>query len=112
VILDAYRWTSLSHFAAPGGYDHHLTTVLRYVERNAPRAELVARAEGRKRSGLPGWLRGEPLRWRAEAAVRDESWSARVNEPLSVEDLQRLRLPVERGHLLGGEYWALETVGE
>jgi putative transposase len=89
--------------------DDHLSTVLRYVERNALRAELVARAEDWKWSSLPGWLRGDPLLWRGEAAVRDESWLARVNEPLSAGDLQRLRLSVERGRPFGGESWTRAT---
>jgi putative transposase len=83
--------------AFPVQDDDHLVTVLRYVERNALRAELVARAEDWKWSSLPGWLRGDPLLWRGQPAVRDESWLARVNEPLSDGDLRRLRLSVERG---------------
>jgi REP-associated tyrosine transposase len=41
--------------------------------------------------------------------VRDERWLERVNEPLSVGDLQRLRLSVERGPPYGEESWAKET---
>jgi putative transposase len=79
------------------------------VERNALRAELVARAEDWKWSSLPGWLSGDELLWQGEAVVRDERWLERVNEPLSVGDLQRLRLSVERGQLYGEESWAKET---
>jgi putative transposase len=83
--------------------DDHLITVLRYVERNALRAELVSRAEDWRWSSLPGWRRGDPLLWRGEAPVRDERWLERVNEPLSVSDLQRLRHSVQRGRPYGGE---------
>ena len=83
--------------------------MLRYVERNALRAELVARAEDWKWSSLPGWLSGDPLLWRGEAVVRDERWLERVNEPLSAGDLQRLRLSVERGQPYGEDSWANET---
>jgi putative transposase len=76
--------------------------VLRYVERNAPRAELVARAEDWKRSGL-GLAARDPLVWRGEATVRDEPWLARVNEPLSAGDLNRLRLSAERARPFGGD---------
>ena len=43
--------------AFPVQEDGHLLTVLRYVERNPLRAELVLRAEDWKWSSLPGWLR-------------------------------------------------------
>jgi putative transposase len=52
--------------------DDHRRTVLRYVERDALRAELVARAEGWKWSSLPCWLQRDPLLWRGEAEVWDE----------------------------------------
>jgi putative transposase len=89
--------------------DDHLRTALRYVERNALRAELVARAEDWKWSSLPGWLRRDPLLWRGGLKVRDKLWLARVNEPLSDGDLQRLRLSVERGRPFGTEPWTRET---
>ena len=89
--------------------DDHLRTVLRYVERNPLRAELVARAEDWKWSSLPGWLRRDPLLWRGGLKVRDESWLKRVNEPLSDGDLRRLRLSVERGRPFGTEPWTRET---
>jgi putative transposase len=81
---------------------------LRYVERNALRAELVSRSEDWKWSSLPGWLTGDRLLWR-EVAVRDEKWLERVNEPLSVGDLQRLRHSISRGRPYGGEAWTRQT---
>ena len=89
--------------------DDHLRTVLRYVEPNPLRAELVARAEDWKWSSLPGWLRRDPLLWRGGLKVRDESWLTRVNEPLSDGDLRRLRLSVERGRPFGTEPWTRQT---
>src|SRR5262249_57764495 len=77
--------------------DDHLVRVLRYVERNALRAELVSRAEDWKWSSLPGWQRGDPVLWTGEAPVRDERWLERVNEPLSAGDLHPLRHSVSRG---------------
>ncbi len=91
--------------------DDHLIGVVRYVERNALRAELVSRAEDWKWSSLPGWLRGDRLLWSGVVPVRDERWLERVNEPLSAGDLQRLRLSVERGRPYGDETWTRETAG-
>ena len=85
--------------AFPVQDDDHLVTVLRYVERNALRAELVARAEDWKWSSLPAWLGGDGLLWR-DIEVRPEGWLERVNEPLSAGDIQRLRLSVDRGETL------------
>ena len=94
--------------AFPVEEEEHLVTVLRYVERNPLRAELVARAEDWKWSSLPAWQRGDGLLWR-KIEVRDERWLERVNEPLSMGDLQRLRLSVERGRPYGEESWVKET---
>jgi putative transposase len=94
--------------AFPVQDDDHLVTVLRYVERNALRAELVVRAEDWKWSSRPGWLGGDPLLWRG-VEVRGERWLERVNEPLSIGDLQRLRLSVERGRPYGDESWIKDT---
>ena len=57
----------------------------------------------------PASLRGDALLWRGEVVVRDERWLERGNEPLSVGDLQRLRLSVERRQPYGEESWAKET---
>ncbi len=89
--------------------DDHLTTVLRYVERNPLRAELVARAEHWKWSSLPGWLSDDPLLWRGEPSSRGPGWVERVNEPLSASDLRRLRDSVDRERPFGGEEWTRQT---
>jgi len=89
--------------------DDHLVGVVRYVERNALRAELVVRAEDWRWSSLPGRIRGDPRLWRGEVPVRDERWLARVNEPLSAGDLRRLKLSAERGRPYGDESWTKVT---
>ena len=94
--------------AFPVQDDDHLVTVLRYVECNALRAELVSAAEDWKWSSLPAWLAGDPLLW-SEVAVRDKRWLKRVNEPLSAGDLQRLRNSVSRGRPFGDELWTQAT---
>jgi putative transposase len=89
--------------------DDHLRTVVRYVERNALRAELVARAEDWKWSSLPRWVCRDPILWQGKPQVRDRFWLARVNKPLSDGDLHRLRLSAERGRPFGDEAWVRET---
>src|SRR5262249_26476203 len=76
--------------AFPVQDDDHLIGVLRYVERNALRAELVARAEDWKWASLPGWLRGGPVLWRGEQPVRDSRW-------------------LERGRPYGDDSWTKAT---
>jgi putative transposase len=89
--------------------DGHLATVLRYVERNPLRAELIARAEHWKWSSLPGRMARDPLLWLDEPAPRDPHWLKRVNEPLSAGDLQRLRDSVDRGRPFGSDDWTRRT---
>ena len=89
--------------------DHHLVTVLRYVERDASRAELVECTEEWKWSSLPAWQRRETWLYRGAPPVRHGPWLERVNEPLSVGDLQRLRHSVARGRPFGGETWTEEV---
>jgi putative transposase len=95
--------------AFPVQEDDHLITVLRYVERNALRAELVARAEDWKWSSLAGWLRGDALLWSGDPPARAQNWLARVSEQLSTGDLQRLRHSVTRGRPFGDESWTAKT---
>lgn len=95
--------------AFPVQDDDHLATLLRYVERNPLRAELVARAEHWKWSSLPVWLAGEGLLWRGTPSPRGGDWVERVNEPLSAVDLQRLRASVARERPFGEEGWTLRT---
>ena len=85
--------------------DHHLVTVLRYVEHYASRAELVARAEEWKWSSLPAWQRRETWLYRGAPPVRRGQWLERVNEPLSARALQRPRHSVARGRHFCGETW-------
>ncbi len=88
----------------------HLRTVLRYVERNALRANLVARAEswpwgsaaafaGGKRAAM---LDSGPLR-------RSRNWLDWVNQPQSEAELAALRKCIERGMPYGNEPWQHAT---
>ena len=86
--------------------DHHLLTVMRYVERNALRANLVERAED--------WRWGS-LAWRATpspAATLTPSpvplpsyWRQWVNEPQSTAELDAIRTCVNRQRPFGEKSW-------
>ena len=86
--------------------DHHLLTVLRYVERNALASNLVGRAEE--------WQWGS-LRWRkspgaplplADCPVELPShWDEFVNLPHSAIELAELRTCVNRQRPFGAEDW-------
>lgn len=89
--------------------DDHLRTVLRYVERNPLRAELVSRAEHWRWSSLSAWLAGERWLWRGKPALRGRDWLQRVNQPLSAGDLERIRQSVTRGSPFGDDRWVSKT---
>jgi len=90
--------------AFPVQADEHLLTVLRYVERNALRANLVDNAEkwpwssaavGRSRDDLPIELPGD--------------WLTILNEPQSGEELDAVRQSVNRQRPLGSTEWQKVT---
>jgi putative transposase len=93
--------------------DHHLLTVMRYVERNALRANLVERAED--------WRWGS-LAWRAERSPRvaiaespvplPSYWRHLVNEPQTAKELDAIRNCVNRQCPFGEERWVLDTAKE
>ena len=107
----------------PVASDEHFLTVLRYVERNALRAQLVAggRAEGWRWSSL--WLRDRRNRGRlteveaqlaaARAAwpvPRPADWLRRVNRPETASELEAVRRSVVRGCPFGPERWSARIV--
>jgi putative transposase len=96
--------------AFPVQDDAHLATVVRYVERNPLRAELVDRAEHWKWSSLAGWLRGDPLVSRDFPHLRGRDWLSRIHKPLAAADLDRLRRSVSRGTPFGADAWTRLTV--
>jgi putative transposase len=90
--------------------DIHLLLVLRYVERNALRANLVARAEDWARCSL--WRRQKQ---RGVAVLSDwpverpGDWVGFVNEPQTTEELEALRRSVNRGCPFGEDQWRDDT---
>jgi putative transposase len=96
--------------AFPIEQDEHFLTVIRYVERNALRANQVRRAEEwlwsslawRGRSSRPAFLSDWPV-----PCPRD--WLAIVNRPQSEAELAALRQSVIRGSPYGGPHWQERT---
>jgi putative transposase len=92
--------------------DEHLLTVLRYVERNALRANLVGRAQDWFWSSLrerqAPWLL--PFLPPSPVPLPD-CWLAHVNEPLTEVELGRVRQSVRRGCPFGTEVWVHDTAG-
>jgi putative transposase len=94
--------------AFPVADDDHFYTVVRYVERNALRAGLVSAAEQWQWSSL--WRRefgtAESRRLLARWPVpRPRDWLARVNAPMTVAELEAVRLSVIRNRPFGGPRW-------
>jgi putative transposase len=93
--------------------DAHLLTVLRYVERNALRANLTVRAER--------WEWGS-LHWRTSAhapfaleespVLLPKDWVAYVNAPQTAEELEAIRNCVNRQSPFGAPEWAANKAVE
>ena len=89
--------------------DDHLLTLCRYVERNALRARLVAKAEAWRWGSLWRRVEGEP----AGAALLSpgpvpwpRNWRSWVNKPLTAAELTALRQCVQRGQPYGSATWS------
>jgi putative transposase len=92
--------------------DDHLYGVLRYVERNALRANLVQEAEAWKWSSLylretadpraTAWLHPWPV-------AMPKNWVALVNEPQTEGELKAVRRSVVRGCPYGSAPWQART---
>jgi putative transposase len=96
--------------AFPIQQDHHLLTVLRYVERNALRAGLVERAETWRWSSLQWWSRnGRPDFLVQGPVTRPQDWTSRVNEPVTEAELAAIRLSVARSRPFGAQDWVART---
>lgn len=92
--------------AFPIEQDEHLLSVLRYVERNPLRANLVQRAEAWPWSSL-AW---RPMRRRPELLAdwpvpSPRNWLALVNTPQTEAELAALRQSIARGTPCGNGRW-------
>ena len=86
--------------------DHHLLTVMRYVERNALRAKLVERAEDWEWGSL-AWRRAKapPLQLAQSPVPLPSYWRQLVNEPQTEAELAEIRTCVNRQRPFGAMEW-------
>jgi putative transposase len=92
--------------AFPIQQDEHLVAVLRYVERNPLRANLVKRAEDWQWSSLRERLSGEPSELLHRGPLElPRNWRARVNQPQSEAEVAALQRSVNRGTPFGSDHW-------
>lgn len=90
--------------------DDHLLAVLRYVERNPLRANLVDSAEAWPYSSLGEHLaKQESEMLHTSPLPLPRNWRARVNRPLSAGELAAVRRSVERGSPFGTDHWTKLT---
>ena len=88
--------------------DDHLLRAYRYVERNALRANLVARAEDWRWGSLWHRIHGDPSGLLSEGPVElPDDWVRVVNEAQSPAELAALRRSVEFGTPFGSKEWTL-----
>jgi len=95
--------------AIPVETDAHVLRVCRYVERNALRAGLVARAEDWRWSSL--WRR---CNFCSDDFLHDwpvpcpPNWIEHVNQPQSETELEAVRWAIRRGAPFGSDNWRVE----
>ena len=120
------RWHAHRHSAGRGHlyqgrfkcfaceHDPHFLSLCRYVERNALRAALAARAQDWRWSSL--WRRqftgdreDDRLALCEWPVDRPADWLQWVNTPETPDELEALRRSCRRGSPYGGEAWATEA---
>jgi len=96
--------------AFPVQEDGHLLTVLRYVERNPLRANLVARAEDWPWSSLRAVAAGDLPEWLDQGPVpRRRGWVGGVNRATADAEVDALRRSVLRNAPFGAPDWRTQT---
>ena len=94
--------------------DHHLLHVIRYVERNPLRANLVKQAEAWHWSSA--WARSQTdstvRRWLSAPTDPHppRQWRAWVNKPQSEAEVQAIRKCIRRGCPYGSDRWIRNSV--
>jgi putative transposase len=113
-----YRTSGTGHLyqgrfkAFPVEDDEHFYTLVRYVERNALRAGLVARAEEWRWSSLWRHVSGDAearsllSRW---PLPRPRNWVDLVNAPQTEAELEAIRRAVRRSSPFGAPKWQERT---
>jgi putative transposase len=92
--------------------DHHLLTVMRYVERNALRAKLIERAEDWQWGSL-AWRRSPraPIVLSTTPVPLPTYWRHYVNEPQTAAEMAEIRTCVNRQRPFGAADWVAERAG-
>jgi putative transposase len=89
--------------------DEHFYQVVRYVERNALRANMVRRAENWRISSLWRRLHAEAGMLSDWPLPRPRSWLQYVNQPQSEAELEAIRRSLQRGQPYGSDTWSRAT---
>jgi putative transposase len=121
-VTHTQRWHAHRHTAGTGPLyqgrfksfpvqaDDHLLTVLRYVERNPLRANLVPRAQDWRWSSLGQRTQGTVGPLLDEGPVPlPAGWAAEVDRPMTAGELDAVRRSVVRGAPYGQEGWREQT---
>lgn len=99
--------------AFPIEQDRHLLTVLRYVERNPVRANLVATAAEWTWSSLAGSESKPPPLLPSEGpVVKPEGWVKFVDQPQSDEEVKALRRCGLKSAPYGSQRWVQDTAAQ
>ena len=91
--------------------DIHLLTVIRYIEANPIRAQLVRLAKHWPWSSF--FFRQTPQNLEivdAPPVPLPENWDAYVNSSLSLQELEAIRLSIQRQSPFGEKHWVEEIV--
>jgi putative transposase len=90
--------------------DDHLYIVLRYIERNPLRANLVTRAQDWGWSSLRWWRRHDRPTYLTDGPMsRPPDWVRRVNRPETEAELDAIRNSVDRSAPFGSNAWRTRT---
>ena len=99
--------------AFPIQEDEHLLIMLRYIERNAMRANLVAQAQDWPWTSLAERQQPPLLPVLAQGPVPlPADWLTYVNAPQTEAELERIRRSVMRGCPYGGADWVQRAAAE
>ena len=123
-VTHTQRWRAHSHSEGEGHLyqgryksfpvqtDRHFLLVCRYVERNALRAQLVARAQEWRWSSL--WRRTHGSVEQRQLlspwpVAQPADWLALVNRPMRTSEQEAIRQSVKRGRPYGDPGWQAST---
>ncbi len=93
--------------------DEHLYIVLRYIERNPLRANLVPRAQDWEWSSVRWWRRRDRPSFLGDGPlIRPADWVRRVNRAETDAELDALRVSVTRSAPFGRKAWQARTAAQ